>query len=264
MQAQSIPVLHSSSIGEGSRDHIAPPTTAINLDHSLNYLLQSANKVQLPECASSSTSSSSLISSLHTTDLAPSQQHHPPLSIADDSITQSPRTEPYPSAGFSDAVKLTHTAVQTDHCNIPVVSSASSQHSMLTTMTSSEFDHKMENMMATALLNAKDTVNTIEAISQSLLMKSVSRESSLMAIQHPMISTQPYMANNQAVANSQEVFNTPRMTTIQELTSSQYSQENNRTAVTSTHTDHMIPSSQQNYTLYDSTHYDDTTIYLNR
>jgi len=133
-------------------------------------------------------------------------------------------------------------------------------------MTSIEFDHKMENMMATALLNAKDTVNTIEAISQSLLMKSVSRESSLMTLQHPTTSTQLCAVNNQALANSQEVFNAPRMTTIQEATNSQDShvQENNRTAVTSTHTDHMIPSSQHNYTLYDTTQNDETTIYLNR
>ena len=244
------------------------------------------NNVQPPEHPLSSTSSSSLVSSLQTTDFTPSQQNHPPSIVVDKPVPQShPHTEPHPSAACSDTgttqVKLAHTAVQTDHCSVPVVPLVSSQHS-LTTMTSSEYDHKMEHMMATALLNAKDTVNTIEAISQSLLMKSVSRESSLMTIplQHPLTSTQCVannqgVANNQAVANSQDVVNTPRMTTIQELTNSHNSQNHGnqmdtRTHVTPSghaprsHANHVTMSPEHSYTLYNTGHHEETSLYLNR
>ena len=260
-----------------SRDHSAPPTTAINLDHSLNYLLHSADrKVEPLERPSSSTSSSSLISSLHTTDLTLSQQllNHPPSSVADNSVAQSHPLEPHPPAVCNDTgvqtIKVIDTAVQTDQCGVPVVPSVSSHHSV-TTMTSSEFDHKMEHMMATALLNAKDTVNTIEALSQSLLMKSVSRESSLMTLQQPLTSTQ-CVANNQAVANSQHVANTPRVTTIQEPHHSPQGNSNQMdtgTHVTSSghtpgsHANHVI-TSQHNYTLYNTGHHNDTSLYFNR
>ena len=277
MKVQSIPVFHSASVGRWSGDHSAPPIKAINLDHSLNYLLTSANNnVEPPEQPSSSTSSSSLISSLHTTDLT--QQNHPPSSVVGNSIPQPHlHIVSHSPAACSDtvtqAVKVAHIAVQTDHGNVPVVPSISSQS--VTAMSSSEFDNKMEHMMTTALLNAKDTVNTIEAISQSLLMKSVSRESSLMSIplQHQLTSTQ-CVANNQGVAYSQDVINTPRMTTIQELANSHNSQNGNlmdsRTHITPSghtprsHADHVITSQQHSYTLYNTGHHEDTSLYLNR
>ena len=279
MKAQSIPVLHSNSVGQWSRDHSAPPTKAINLDHSLNYLLLNStnNNVQPQERPSSSTSSSSLISSLHTADLT--QRNHPSSNVVDNAVPQScPHTVSHSPVACSDTVaqvKVAHTAVQTDHGNDPVVIPSVSSQSV-TAMTSSEFDNKMEHMMATALLNAKDTVNTIEAISQSLMMKSVSREASLMTIplQQPLTSTQ-CVANNQGVTNSQDMVNTHRMTTIHELTNSHNSQHNSnlmdaRTPITpSGHTprsqaDHVISSQQNNYTLYDTGHHEDTSLYLNR
>ena len=275
VKAQSIPALHSTSVGRLSRDHSAPPTKAINLDHSLNYLLLNSANVQPPEQPSSSTSSSSLVSSLHTADLT--RQNHPPLNAVDNAVSQShPHIVSHSPTVCTDTVtqvKVAHTAVQTDHGNDPVVVPSVSSQSV-TAMTSSEFDNKMEQMMATALLNAKDTVNTIEAISQSL-MKCVSRETSLMTIplQQPLTSTQ-CVANNQGVANSQDMVNTPRTTTIQELTNSHNSQYNNlmdtRTHITPSgptprsHADHVISSQQHSYTLYDTGHHEDTSLYLNR
>lgn len=239
-------------------------------------MLNSVNNIQPPEHPSSSTSSSSLISSLHTTDLT--QQNHPPSNAVDNAVPQS-HLSPAACSDTITQVKVAHTAVQTDHHDDPVVVPSVSSQS-ITAMTSSEFDNKMEHMMATALLNAKDTVNTIEAISQSL-MKSVSRESSLMTIPlQPLTSTQ-CVANNQGVANSQDKVNTPRMITIQELSNSHNSQYNSnlmdtRTCVTpsghtprshdviTSHGDQVISSQQHSYTLYGIGHHEDTSLYLNR
>lgn len=213
---------------------------------------------------------------MHTNDLTDSQ----PPAVADNCLPHPHlplHTEPCLPAAHSDSgtqtVTVTHTAVQTDDSNIPVIPSTS-HHSMIT-MTSSEFDQKMEHMMATALLNAKDTVNTIEALSQSLLLKNVSRENSFatLPVQQQLTSTQ-YVANNQGVANSQDVVNTPRMTTILELTnphaSRQYTsnQMDTSTHVTPSghtsrsHANHMTP--QHSYTLYDSGHHEDNSLYLTR
>ena len=285
MNFKTIPVFRSASAGphlQSSHDHPAPPTTVVNLDHSLNYLLQPTNSnVQPPECLSSSTSISSLVSSLHTMD---DQE----LSTAVDHSVPTPRLlEPHLTSGRSDVAvqtrTLTDSAVQTDRCNI--VPLTSSHQSVITSTSSSDFDQKMEHMMATALLNAKDTVNTIEALSQSLLLKTVSRESSFVNVplHHQMTSTQ-CVANNEGVANSQDVANTPRMTTIQELANSHTSQYNShqvdeRTHVTpsghpntsshadhmTSHANHMITPPQHNYTLYDTGHHhDDNSLYLNR
>lgn len=169
---------------------------------------------------------------------------------------------------------VTESAVQTDQSIIPpVVSTIASQPSVIT-MTSSEFDQKMEHMMATALLNAKDTVNTIEALSQSLLLKNVSRESSFTTLQQQLTSTQR-VANNQAVANSQDVVNTPRMTTIEEPANSHISQEytnhqmNTNVSLSGhtprSHANHVITPPQHNYTLYDTEHHhEDTSLFLTR
>ena len=293
MQARSIPVLQSASADQHlqlSRDHSAPSTAVVNLDHSLNYLLHSINSnVQPPQYPSSSTSSSSLVSSLHTTDLTMSQQlDDQPPSAVDNCVPQpNLSVQPHSSAAYCDTgvqtIMVTHTGVQTDQYGVvPAVSS----HQSVTAMSSSEFDHKMEHMMATALLNAKDTVNTIEALSQSLLLKNVSRESSLITV--PLFTSAQGVANSQnvtendGVANSQNVTNnkgvanTPRMTTIQELanTSLEYTnQMDARTHVApsghthgSSHADHMISPPQHSYTLYDTTgcHHEDTSLYLNR
>lgn len=282
-----------------SRDHSAPSTAVVNLDHSLNYLLHSTdNNVQPPWYPSSSTSSSSLVSSLHTTDLTISQQldDQPPSAIVDNCVPQpNLSVQPHSSAAYCDTgvqtIMVTHTGVQTDQYGVvPAVSS----HQSVTAMSSSEFDHKMEHMMATALLNAKDTVNTIEALSQSLLLKNVSRESSLITV--PLFTSSAQgVANNKGVGNSQNVTendgaansqdvtnnkgvtNTPRLTTSQELANTSLEYTNNqmdaRTHVApsghthgSSHADHMISPPQHSYTLYDTTgcHHEDTSLYLNR
>ena len=285
MNNKTISVFRSASAGphlQSSHDHPAPPTTVVNLDHSLNYLLQpTSSDVQPPECPSSSTLTSSLVSSLHTID---DQEQ---ATAVDHSLLTPHLLEPYLTSGHSDVAVQTKTvtdsAVQTEQCNI--VPATSSHQSVITLTSSSDFDQKMEHMMATALLNAKDTVNTIEALSQSLLLKNVSRESSFMnlPLHHQMTSTQ-CVANNEGVANSQDVANTPRMTTIQELANSHTSQYNSnqvnvRTHVapsyhpttsshadhTTSHADHMITPPQHNYTLYDTkSHHDDNSLYLNR
>ena len=277
-------MFHSASVDQWSHDHPAPPTTVVNLDHSLNYLLHSTNgTVQPVGHPSSPTSSSSLISSLQTADITSQQLLHQ----QQPTVANTPASQPhppvhselhtYPACSNTGTQTVTHTAVQTEQCDtVPVVTS---QQSVIT-MTSSEFDQKMEHMMATALLNAKDTVNTIEALSQSLLLKTVSRESSFMNLQHQLTSTQcvannEAAANNQGVANSQGVTNTPRMTTIQELTNSHTLQEctgnqmKTRTSQSghTPHVDHMTSSPQQHsYTLYNTAdhHDDDDSTYLTR
>ena len=279
MNVTSIPVFRSASAGphlQCSHDHPAPPTTVVNLDHSLNYLLQPNNgDVQPPaKCLSSSTSTSSLVSSLHTAD-------NQELPTALDHSVPTPRLlEQHLISGCSDVAvqtkTVTETAVQTDQCNI--VPPTSSHQTVIPLTLSSDFDQKMEHMMATALLNAKDTVNTIEALSQSLLLKSVSRESSFMSVPlHHQMTCSQCVTNIEGVTNSQDVANTPRMTTIQEPANSHAAQYNTipvdaRTHGTlsghtpiSSHADHMVTSAQHNYTLYDTrSHHDNNSLSLNR
>lgn len=273
----NIPAFNSAPVGshfQWSHDYSAPPTTVVNLDHNLNYLLQSTNSNTQPlEHCSSSTSTSSLVSSLHTANITPSQQ--PPTVVSQPHPPVHVEPRPSPVCSSSDAgtqtMMVAHTAVQTvDQYNvIPVVCSQQS-------VGSSEFNDKMEQMMATALLNARDTVNTIEALSQSLLMKTtVSREPSF--ITAPQLTSTQHVANNQEVTNSKDVTNTPGMTTIQELTNSHTLQEctsnqmDIRTCVPpsghtpKSHANYMITPAELNYTLYDtSRHHEDTSLYLNR
>ena len=117
--------------------------------------------------------------------------------------------------------------------------------------------------MATALLNAKDTINTIETLSQSLLLRNVSREVSLATIppesytQHvtypqdvakkPAVNaiTVQDVANNSALVNvtcSQDVANNSTVVNAQSVT---YSQDVANKPVVMTITQDQAANSQE-------------------
>jgi len=270
------------------------------MDQGLNYVL--GDDVLTRQSSSSSTVSllSSVTSPLHLSDIAsqpsvsiaasqphpPSEPHRSTSSKASPLADSQPRPHFASSSSCTDTATQTmvHTGVQTEHYHHAPVKP--SQLSSTSLAVSSQEYSKMEKLMATALLNAKDTINTIETLSQSLLLRNISREASLTSVppgsyvQHvtysqevannPVVSvannqTLVDVINSQNVANNQAVVNTHIVTNSQDVANtpiqapcaqdSSNLQDTVMTPPSQSHDDH-VP--QHNYPLYDDVTQDES------
>ena len=274
------------------------------MDHGLNYPL--GDDVITRQSSSSTVSSlSSITSPLHLSDITTAPQ--PPASTAvsqprpaaNSKASPLASTQPHPHLAYSSSScidtatqTVVHTGVQTEFYHTTPVTTIPvqpSQQSVTSLAVSSQEYSKMEQLMATALLNAKDTINTIETLSQSLLLKNVSREASLTVmppgsysqhvtysqdvtnnpvvsmatvqdvVNNPVVVNMRGVTNNPAVVNTHSVTNKPVVTITQEQSAN--TQENDHlqstliTPPSSSHANHMATPPQHNYTLYnDVTH----------
>jgi len=284
------------------------------MDQGLNSSL--VDDVITRQSSSSTVSSlSSITSPLHLSDIAASQppastaasQPHPPSELhLPTSCKASPLTSSQPCPQFASSSSCTdtatqtvvHTGVQTEHYHATPATVIPSQQSVASLAVSSQEYSKMEKLMATALLNAKDTINTIETLSQSLLLRNVSREASLASMppgsytQHvtysqdvtnnPTVSVatvqdvvnhhtpmdKSNVINSQEVANnpapfnartnSQDAASTPVVTIQTSTQDSSHLQNIAMTPPSPSHGNHMVTPPQHNYTLYNEVAKDDS------
>lgn len=284
------------------------------MDRGLNYPL--ANDVITRQSSSSSTVSS-ITSPLHLSDIAASQppastaasQPHPPCELHLPTSKASPLTSSQPCPQFASSSSCTdtatqtmvHTGVQTENYHatpVTVLPSQPSQQSVASLAVSSQEYSKMEKLMATALLNAKDTINTIETLSQSLLLRNVSREASLASmppgsytqhvtysqdvtnnptvsvatihdvVNHHTLVDKSNVMSSQDVANNPALFNAQKtnsqdaantpVVTMQTSQDSSHLQNTAMTPPSPSRGNHMVTPPQHNYMLYNEVAKDDS------